>query len=320
MIFKRILITLLVVQACAGVQLPALAEPSAIDLVQSLSLTELASTFSQTKVAACLSGHSVQGSVQLQQATALLRCLGIEATATDSQLPPSLAHVVDMGSPGWLERDHEQVAGFEKSLRHAMAQGLTTGYNVVPSKMWPKFDISRTVIYGHSDWKHARQLVALLITEGLTPKVVPLAKKSAFLYRDKWGEPTQELPRLSNGHRYIDQLEYDLFFEFASASDIEKFVALVNKYAKKDSADEEGLIYGSWWQPFYRTFVPRPNAYELSVMLVTSGDYRTNLMALPEQVFSRVPMLEAIDPNWEVETFSIWVNPGFYRNQLGDYR
>jgi len=299
--------------------LSAAANQSMLDTVRSWQLEELAATFSDEKTDRCLVNYPVEGDAETRRAGALLACLGQDPFGSNRP-PQVLVDLENTGKPDWLLTGAHRIEIFEEKLRKAMVSELTTGYNIVPIPLWPEFDVERTVIYGHSDWKHARQLIALLITEGLKIKVTALVKKSAFLYRDKWGEPAHVLPTLTNGHRYIDQLEYDLFIEFAKPSDIAKFVELVNRYAKKDSESEGGLIHGAWWQPFYRTLVSRPNAHELSVMLVSSDGYRTNLMALPELMAPRLPKLQAIDVDWQIETFSIWVNPGFYRNQLGDYR
>ncbi len=201
-----------------------------------------------------------------------------------------------------------------------MAAGLSTGYNIVPHAMWPQFDATRTVIYGHSDWRHARQLVALLHTESLYPRVIPLVKKSAFLFREGWGQPSHPLKTLANGQIVIDQVEFDIFLEFDNSADVERFAQLVTRYAKKDSEDEAGLIYGAWWQPFYRTLYARPGAHELTVMLLSFRGYRTNLMGLPEQAAARIKILRTLDPEWTVSTYDIWVNPGFYRNQFGEYK
>ena len=108
--------------------------------------------------------------------------------------------------------------------------------------------------------------------------------------------------------------------EFESIEDIDRFYELVTRYAKKDSPDEPGLIYDAWWQPFYRTFQPSSFGKELTVQLVSFQGYRTNLMSLPKDAEEKLQKLRAMHADWSVEPISIWVNPAFYRFQLGDYR
>lgn len=290
------------------------------DRVRQLGLIELAATFSEQKIARCLPDNDKTADLLERQATALLACLGVSGTNMGLLATPMFAQLTESAMPAWLTSGQVQIAAFESRLQKAMAAGLSTGYNVVPQSNWPDFDPTRTVIYGHSDWRHARQLVALLHSEGLRPNVTALVKKSAFLHRENWGEPEQPLPTLATGQRYVDQLEYDLFIDFAEPADVQHFTELVDRYAKKDSEDEAGLIHGAWWQPFYRTLKPFAGAHQLTVMLVTSGGYRANLMSIPDLAAEKIRALKALDPEWQVTTFDIWVNPGFYRNQLGDYR
>ena len=293
---------------------------SSADRVRQLGLIELAATLSEQKITRCSAENDTTGNLLERQAAALLACLDVTGPGMGLLATASFTQLYETAAPSWLTRGQAQVASFESRLQNAMAAGLSTGYNVVPQFKWPDFDPTRTVIYGHNDWRHARQLVALLYSEGLRPNVTTLIKKSAFLHRDNWGEPEQPLPTLATGQRYVDQLEYDLFIEFTATADVQRFAELVDRYAKKDSEDEVGLIYGAWWQPFYRTLQPFAGGHQLSVMLVTSGGYRANLMSVPELAAEKVRALKSLDPEWQVATFDIWVNPGFYRNQLGDYR
>ena len=41
---------------------------------------------------------------------------------------------------------------------------------------------------------------------------------------------------------------------------------------------------------------------------------------MPDEASAKKAKLEAMHSDWEVEAVDIWVNPAFYRFQLGDYR
>jgi hypothetical protein len=43
-------------------------------------------------------------------------------------------------------------------------------------------------------------------------------------------------------------------------------------------------------------------------------------MSMPEEAEEKMAKLRAMHPDWTVTAVDIWVNPGFYRAQLGDYR
>lgn len=45
-----------------------------------------------------------------------------------------------------------------------------------------------------------------------------------------------------------------------------------------------------------------------------------NLLSLPEEAAERLTRLRALSDEWQVMPYDIWVNPAFYRFQLGDYR
>lgn len=291
-------------------------------LVQQFGLLEVAQTITAETRSDCV---SIPAEVTAAwQARTLLACLGFAGDSAQIQqrwqTHPVFSQLRGDGEPAWLMAAAATVADFEQRLAAAMVAGLSTGYNIVPEALWPDADPQTTVIYGHADWQHARQLLALLAVHGLRPAVTPVVKKSAFLYRDDWGEPEQELPRLANGQRIVDQLEYDLFLQFASHAEVERFSDLVTLYAKRDSEDETGLIYDAWWQPFYRTLAPFKDSHRLTVMLVTYDGFRVNLMSVPDQAVQRMEALHALDADWQVAPFDIWVNPGFYRGQFGDYR
>jgi hypothetical protein len=294
------------------------------ELVDEWGLTEVAQTLTQNEINAVLPFSKQKLPDGERAAWALLQTLGLNGNEHDIRQAwerhPIHTDLTAPENPEWFTSDKVIVDRFIQLLGKPLEENITSGYNIVPTSLWPSFDKDRTVIYGHNDWKHARQLIALLNAKGLRPKVTPLIKQSAFLFRDDWGEPTMELVRLENGERLVVQNEYDLFIEFDKPADVERFAELVTRYAKKDSEDEPGLIYDSWWQPFYRTLRPTKTGQPLTVMLVTFNGYRANLISLPEEAAGKQDRLSSMSAEWSLETFTIWVNPAFYRWQLGDYK
>jgi hypothetical protein len=303
-------------------EIGTVSNPSAT--VKELDLTEVAETFNAGKTDRWLGNVELDLPPTERKAQALLNSLGLKGNPEEIlaqwQAHPVFQKLTDPDRPDWMEKEVETVNSFAKLLREPIEQSITTGYNIVPEAMWPSFDPDKTVIYGHSDWKHARQLVALLYSEGLKPRIIPLIKTSAFLYNDDWGAPSRPLEQLKSGKRLVVGEEFDLFLEFKEKPDVERFAKLVTQYAKKDSPDEPGLIYGSWWQPFYRTLSPYSEGHPLTVMLLCYKGFRANLISLPEDAPAKSARLRTMNDQWKVEEYTIWVNPGFYRSQFGEYR
>lgn len=290
----------------------------AAQTVEQLGLSEVAMTLDDTAAPRCV------GTTSTDRAQALLSCLNLDGDTEEVRQAwnqhPVYGLLVDRGEPGWIQDDRQNVSDFEDRLIAAIDASLSNGYNISPDSDWPEFDPDRTVIYGHTNWQHVRQLLALLETRDLHPRVERIDKLSSFVFRDSWGEPSRTLRQLSDGRRLASGIEFDLILEFASPNDISEFASLVTRYAKKDEADETGLLHGSWWQPFYRTLVPYDGALELTVLLVSYAGYRANLISLPEDALTKLAVLEDLHSDWDVEPTTIWVNPGFYRFILGDYR
>lgn len=293
-------------------------------LLEEFGLTEVAYTLKEEDIDTHLPSSAQDLPAEEKQSLVLLRALNLIGSENEIRRAweqhSIYTDLTEPEDPAWFKEDKTIIDTFIQQLGKPLEERITSGYNIIPQSLWPSFDKDRTVIYGHNDWKHARQLVALLHTKGLKPKVTPLIKQSAFLFRDDWGEPTRELVKLENGERLVVQNEYDLFIEFDKPADVERFAELVTQYAKKDSDDEPGLLYDSWWQPFYRSLRPTETGHPLTVMLVKYNGYRANLISLPEEAKGKYKKLAGMNPDWDLETASIWVNPGFYRWQLGDYK
>jgi len=94
-----------------------------------------------------------------------------------------------------------------------------------------------SITYGHSDFKHALQLVGLLRSEKIKAKIQFEPKTSAFIYLKEWGEPGEsdlyEVVEIENGNYIEYAKEYDLAFEFASAADKNRFDKIILSYARK---------------------------------------------------------------------------------------
>ncbi|MEN0036089.1 MAG: hypothetical protein AAGC78_03435 [Cellvibrio sp.] len=307
------------------------------DAVAQLGFSELAATFSRDKALAISTLPDEEKlSLPELQAAATLQLLGAPlATESPKALAefiaqynqPDAAYIGQLNEPSiyqriesiWKTQPAAKPSAFALELRQLVGQGIATGYNLITTP-WPLFAAERQLTYGHSDIDHAQQLLALLASEGLSARVGFSRKTSAFLYRDDWGTLSQSLIDLGNKRRLVEASEYDLHFEFPSATDKAKFVAAVDRYAKKDSANQTGLIRSAWWQPFYRSKTAADGFASATQIAVSNGQETALLLALPNQAPALVKAIQQLNPAWSAEPAAIWVNLAFHRYLQGGYK
>ncbi|UVI30789.1 hypothetical protein [Paenibacillus spongiae] len=211
----------------------------------------------------------------------------------------------------------------EAVVNGALEQGLVTGYNLKDSRYDPNFVDSLTITYGHSDLKHAIQLIGLLRSEGIEANVQFEPKTSAFVHLREWGEPTPssdyQYKKLANGNYIASAREYDIAFEFKSAADKERFQPIVLKYAKKNSDDVSGLIAGSWWQPLYYSLTELKEYDVITNNKITgSGSYYAQSFSLNKDSEAIVAGFKKLDPEVKISTYTFWVDRPFHNYLAGD--
>ncbi|MDQ8736311.1 hypothetical protein [Paenibacillus sp. LHD-38] len=197
----------------------------------------------------------------------------------------------------------------------ALKQDLITGYNIKDSRFDANFIDSLSLIYGHSDFNHAIQLIGLLRSEGLNAKVQFEPKTSAFIFLAEWGTPGPNVVQIENGNFINYDKEYDLEFEFANAADKEAFQNVILTYAKKNEEGQAGLIAASWWQPLYYSQTELKDYEIITNNFITDPDspYTVNPFSLNEDSAKVVAGFKAIDPNVVVTPKQFWVDKPFYR-------
>ena len=328
-----------------GVTGPAPTPPSSSQsyaaVVEALEFQALGSTYSTQQIAFILEGQLDGASDVQRRAAAVL----ISAGAIDS---------VDLVSPGLVERKLEHfvevltdrhpallgrvgeadlLSRLNESLNYdellaatdvldtlgaALADGVITGYDLRLGGVYDKFPPGQTLIYSHSELLHIRQLVTLLAREGVDAWVYVTPKISAFLYRDDWGSAGANVVTLANGIRVVQGREMAVLFRFDSPDDRQRFQAVVNKFAKRDSKEETGLIAGAWWQPFYYTDRSMPGFEPISLVVMTANSHEATLTVVEEKTQSVVDALA--ESPWTTRRDQVWVNPAFYRFLNGDYK
>ncbi len=207
---------------------------------------------------------------------------------------------------------------FLQVLGNVLAQGVITGYDLRNRDVYTCFAKQRFFIYSHGSSRHLQQLVGVLAAHQVHANVYVTPKVSAFLYREDWGPRSANVQTLPGGIDVVNGRESASLFEFATEADQRRFHELVRQYAKKDQADEDGLIVDAWWQPFYYTNAPFADFPPINLVVVSSDHAEATLTVLPERTET---VLQAVsDRGFQTRVEKIWVNPAFHRFLQGDYR
>ncbi len=211
--------------------------------------------------------------------------------------------------------------------KEAVLQEISTGYGIKSAAYDARFLPNLTLQYGHSDIKHAHQLLGLLNSENIDAKVQLEPKISIYQYLLEWGpipeaKPTYEVKQFDDLY-LVYAVEYDLQLEFDNTEDMMRFDSVIKDFAKKNEGNEDavGLIYGSWWQPLYsttRTDMPAEDYHQMFDCVVTNGIYSIHPFSLPENKDMVVEKLTELAGDLEVKTVERYCNTAFYSYLKGE--
>ncbi|MFF2089817.1 hypothetical protein [Paenibacillus sp. NPDC058174] len=215
-----------------------------------------------------------------------------------------------------------QIPKLQEVVDRALKQDIVTGYNLKDSRFDANFVESLSVTYGHSNVKHALQLIGLLRSEGIDAKVQFEPKTSAFIHMKEWGTPTiddtNQAVLTENGNYINYAKEYDIKFEFANTIDKVKFDKMIWSYAKKDVAGQKGLIAGSWFQPLYYSLTKTEGYKEIANNKIVDGHYYAQTFSLPDKTDAIAKGFATVDPSVKVTTYTFWVDGPFFNYLNGE--
>lgn len=323
-----------------------------------LKMVELADTFTKEKAAKILNGENLPASMSdlaLKRAAALVSVTSIEPADITNLVSEekditraAIDKIVTAVSEFFTEEvsfvgntsDNQIFSKLENALNSTelligneifpvgvkmVSDDLTTGFNV-KLKQDIGFDPELSIVYGHSDIDHAKQLIGLLRSENIEAKVHLETKTSAFKYLLEWGpipEPTDsyEVVKISEDLYIANAREYDLNIEFENKEDKAKFDQLINSHAKKSSSnpDGKGLLIGSWWQPLYWSNAEITEGYqEIIDNSANAGEYVFHSFTKSEDSKKIVDALNEIEMHMVIEANRIWANDAFIRYLNGE--
>lgn len=231
----------------------------------------------------------------------------------------------------FINFDNEQLTNLGTEI---VLRGAATGYNLKYAGYDANFLSDYTLQYGHSDYTHAVQLIALMNSEGFDAYIQIEPKVSVYEYLIEWGEPGDPTPTYAvkqvTEDRYLCYaMEYDMKLEFDSIEQKEAFHNLIETYAKKydDSYDADGnltekLIAGAWWQPLYSSTTEMQNEeFGLlidNVVYDATGLYSIHPFSLPEATQGIADVVAELEPELSVSGVEIHVDPAFMRYITGE--
>ena len=298
------------------------AEKSYTQVVANAKLTEVANTINLEDNNAALKTISdvdyAQWSEEEKQSALLLTALGcIDISTNDSKQSTS---VDDCKALQPLSIDYPNVpSSLTLVFNELLEQNIIQGYNIKEQELVTSKETGNNIfLYGHSSLPHAKQLISLLNINNIdfTWQLIP--KSSAFNIRDDW----QDTKIDEKESRVRIAKEYDIRFTFADQAEQLNFMPLINKYAKKDSDDETGLIINAWWQPFYRSFSALESFMPVKRISLQADGFIASTLVLQPDLTKTLDLLKASLANIEViiSTEDVWVNPAFYRYLNGGYK
>lgn len=237
---------------------------------------------------------------------------------------PGIYGKVDQAWNSFLLFDDAKLAQVGKE---AVLQQVSTGYGIKSAAYDARFLPELTLQYGHSDIKHAHQLLGLLNSEDIDAKVQLEPKISIYQYLLEWGPvpeatPTYEVKQFDDLY-LVYAVEYDLQLEFNNTGDMMRFDSVIKEFAKKNEGNEEavGLIYGSWWQPLYsatRADMPAEDYHQMFDCVVTNGIYSIHPFSLPENKDMVTERLTELADGLEVKAVERYCNTAFYSYLKGE--
>lgn len=265
----------------------------------------------------------LSGAVTAESGTTLLgNALLLSGNYKDFLGRSTDADIVNKLHYTWQSFDQVLMPELQNSANALIEEGVITGYNIKRLSHRAGASQSRTLVYGHSDMAHARQLIGLLRSEGLEADIMLEPKTSAFLYLDEWGEPSESpgfvVEPLDGGNGIAYAKEYDLVFEFDDIADRDQFDQVIKQYAKKNEQDQPGLIIGSWWQPLYSSRVALSDYILVKNNVVTNSQFYIQSFSLEENSPAVAEAFQSAYPDAEVETHDLWVNEAFHNYLLGE--
>ncbi len=222
-------------------------------------------------------------------------------------------------SEKWDSSANVRSEGLEHVMNKAVILFLITGYQIKNLSDLANFDVNLKISYSHSNFKHIKQLIGLLLSETLQAKLQLEPKRSSFHYLDEWEKtPDLNLEILGDGRVVTHKDEFDMVMEFTTQEHRDRFRQIIEANAKHEVIDKHNVLFESWYHPLYRSDVPIEGYIRTGEITIRDKDHIVYTYVKEEEALSKAEWFKKEFQDLEISTSVIWVNDTFFRYLIGD--
>ena len=208
----------------------------------------------------------------------------------------------------------------EPVMKRAVTQQIIKGYQIKNLDDLAHFDEDLKITYSHSNFKHIKQLIGLLISENLQAKIQLEPKHSSFLYLDEWEKtPDLNLEAIAGGLSIAHKHEFDVVMEFATQEQRDRFREIIEAFAKRESGSQQNLLFDSWYQPLYCSEVPVDEYYQITNLALGDQMHVVHTYCKEQAAETVMNWLQKESTDLDLSATALWVNDAFYRYLEGKY-
>ena len=213
----------------------------------------------------------------------------------------------------WARAEKIRSEPLEAGLNRAIARRLISGYHIKTRHDQPVFDAHLMMAYSHSDIKHVKQLIGLLMSENLQAKIQLEAKRSAFRYLDEWEKQDGLcLERLGDSGWVAHKDEFDLLLEFTAPEHRRRFGEMIAAYAQREFDDRHQILYQSWYQPLYYSGMPMEGHQRVADIVLRNATHAAHTYVKETDADAVLEWLNREGPPGKASCSAIWVNEVFF--------
>jgi uncharacterized membrane protein len=208
----------------------------------------------------------------------------------------------------------------EPVMKRAVAKQILRGYHIKKKSELANFDEDLKIIYSHSNFKHIKQLMGLLVSENFQAKIQLEPKHSSFLYLDEWERtPDLNLEPIAGGFSIAHKHEFDVVIEFASKEQRDRFHDIIEAFAKRESSKEQNLLFESWYQPLFCSEVPVEGYYKICNLSIGDETYVVHTYCKEQESEAIKDWFKSESGGLNLSLTSLWVNDAFFRYLDGGF-
>ncbi|MFH1080440.1 MAG: hypothetical protein V1766_09315 [Pseudomonadota bacterium] len=222
----------------------------------------------------------------------------------------------------WEQAQMQPVASaaLEPVMNNAVRRRIISGYQIKRRRDMGCFDPQLKIAYSHSNIKHIKQLIGLLMSETLQAKLQIEPKRSSFFYLPEWEKTADlHLEILDGGAAVAHKDEFDMVLEFTSPAHRDRFRRVIDAYAKREYRVERKVLCESWYQPLFRSDIPLEGYNRVTNIMIRDRTHVIEAYAREDEAETKATWFREEFGDLEVATVPIWVNDAFFRYLNGDY-